>query len=463
MAMENLTRVLAQSLEEVRPLHCLCKEGRLYAVEQWITEGKPVQIDPQALGKRVRPKTALQITLETGQHSLTELLLRRGYRLDLERYRPLELALQLRRWDLFDLLLEWGGDLHTVEVSAVLETYNIDLYERFRLAGYDLTKRHEMASVLGHGTSNRPLYGFAKKHRSEDPAIQRELNLALGYQAREGNARGVALCLWAGADAHAHPTEDELPEDGWSAIEAAAYGGHLEILKRLGPDPARDDFDHVYGYAKSGAIVSFLTSIKPPQNMTAILFSQLPYGSNSSSWLSSAGLYRGAGVIEALLDCHTRWADTDAQKLNHIRRLLLDMPDCALKRIMSRLRHPEVCAIETYQELTRTPSMQARLFSFGLIKKVMSEQEKRGNEILRLLSRYDRGQLYEQIWSRPVQEVAKTYGISDVRLGKVCRTLQVPVPPRGYWARVQAGYKGARPHLPKLSERHVPPRTTSAK
>ena len=60
----------------------------------------------------------------------------------------------------------------------------------------------------------------------------------------------------------------------------------------------------------------------------------------------------------------------------------------------------------------------------------------------RLIHHYDRVALYEQVWSRPVQDVAKTYGISGVRLGKVCRTLQVPVPPRGYWARMRSGLCG---------------------
>jgi hypothetical protein len=64
-------------------------------------------------------------------------------------------------------------------------------------AGYDLTERHEMASMLGHGTRNRPLLGFVKRHRSEDPKIQQELNIALGYHVRAGNERGVNLCLWA--------------------------------------------------------------------------------------------------------------------------------------------------------------------------------------------------------------------------------------------------------------------------
>jgi hypothetical protein len=41
-----------------------------------------------------------------------------------------------------------------------------------------------------------------------------------------------------------------------------------------------------------------------------------------------------------------------------------------------------------------------------------------------------------------MSSLAKRYNISDVALGKVCRKLLVPVPPRGYWARVEHGYKG---------------------
>ena len=101
-------RPLAHSPEDVRPLHQLCREGRLYDVERWIADGKPLQQKTEALTKGARPKTALHIALETGQHSLATLLLQNGYRLELERYAPLDLALRSRRWDLFDLLLDWG-------------------------------------------------------------------------------------------------------------------------------------------------------------------------------------------------------------------------------------------------------------------------------------------------------------------------------------------------------------------
>lgn len=459
---------LASSTEDLRALHQLCREGRLYEVEGWIADGRPLQLTPEAVPKGARPKTALQIALETGQHSLATLLLKNGYRLELERYTPLDLALRSRRWDLFDLLLEWGGDLKSVDVYSVLNTYNADLYERFRASGYDLTKRHEMGAVLGHGTSNRPLLGFVKRHRAEDPKIQQELNIALGCHVRKGNERGVALCLWAGADAHARapnldlgiaeeadPEDGEEPFLGWSAIWAAANAGDLENLKRLGPDPARDDFDELYECAKCGSIVEFLLTTQPPKNLTKIL-------SWHFSWLEerfrNMGLgYRGTGVIEAILKCGVRWEERDPETLAPIRRSLLKISDYDLKTILRRLERPEICAPETYQELVRTPKMFARLVSQGLrkrpiteIEKRKAEREKQTNAIRGLLNKYNRQVLYEQVWSDPVLTVAKSYRISGVRLGKVCRLLNVPVPSRGYWARLRNGSKGRKPSLPEL-------------
>lgn len=66
--------------------------------------------------------------------------------------------------------------------------------------------------------------------------------------------------------------------------------------------------------------------------------------------------------------------------------------------------------------------------------------------VARTLSRED---LYELVWSKPMVELAKDFGISDVALAKRCRRLAIPVPGRGYWARLDAGQKPYRPKLPK--------------
>lgn len=63
-----------------------------------------------------------------------------------------------------------------------------------------------------------------------------------------------------------------------------------------------------------------------------------------------------------------------------------------------------------------------------------------------------REELFALVWERPATEVAQELGISDVALGKLCHRLQVPKPPRGYWARVRAGRTQKRPPLAAFRE-----------
>src|SRR5690349_8312476 len=59
-----------------------------------------------------------------------------------------------------------------------------------------------------------------------------------------------------------------------------------------------------------------------------------------------------------------------------------------------------------------------------------------------------RDELYARVWAQPVSAVAKSYGISDVGLAKICRRLGVPIPPLGYWAKKQHGKPVKQPPLP---------------
>ena len=58
-----------------------------------------------------------------------------------------------------------------------------------------------------------------------------------------------------------------------------------------------------------------------------------------------------------------------------------------------------------------------------------------------------REELFALIWEKPTVEVARDMGISDVAVAKLCARLQVPKPPRGYWARIEAGQAPRRPPL----------------
>lgn len=59
-----------------------------------------------------------------------------------------------------------------------------------------------------------------------------------------------------------------------------------------------------------------------------------------------------------------------------------------------------------------------------------------------------RSDLYQKVWSVPMTRLAAELGISDVGLAKTCRRHSIPVPPRGYWAKLKAGQHPARIPLP---------------
>lgn len=59
--------------------------------------------------------------------------------------------------------------------------------------------------------------------------------------------------------------------------------------------------------------------------------------------------------------------------------------------------------------------------------------------------RFDRKQLYEQVWNKPMRDLAQEYGLSDVGLRKICKRLNIPLPPQGYHLRK---YKSSKPPLP---------------
>ncbi|HEV7968645.1 MAG TPA: hypothetical protein VGP19_13795 [Candidatus Acidoferrales bacterium] len=59
-----------------------------------------------------------------------------------------------------------------------------------------------------------------------------------------------------------------------------------------------------------------------------------------------------------------------------------------------------------------------------------------------------RVELYERVWTTPMQKLAIEFGLSDVGLAKLCRRHRVPVPGRGYWAKVQFGQNPKRVALP---------------
>ena len=53
----------------------------------------------------------------------------------------------------------------------------------------------------------------------------------------------------------------------------------------------------------------------------------------------------------------------------------------------------------------------------------------------------EREDLYKEVWSMPMSQLAKKYNISDVGLAKICKKMVIPRPGRGFWAKAKHGAK----------------------
>ncbi|MCB1650695.1 MAG: hypothetical protein KDI46_01450 [Alphaproteobacteria bacterium] len=60
-----------------------------------------------------------------------------------------------------------------------------------------------------------------------------------------------------------------------------------------------------------------------------------------------------------------------------------------------------------------------------------------------------RAELYDLVWSEPMHKLARKFKMSDRGLAKACGKYDIPVPPRGYWNKKQAGHKVVKRALPR--------------
>lgn len=69
-----------------------------------------------------------------------------------------------------------------------------------------------------------------------------------------------------------------------------------------------------------------------------------------------------------------------------------------------------------------------------------------------MLEHFTREELFSLVWEQPVRELSEELGVSDAAINRRCKLLQVPTPPRGYWARLRSGKRVQKPALRAYSE-----------
>jgi hypothetical protein len=60
-----------------------------------------------------------------------------------------------------------------------------------------------------------------------------------------------------------------------------------------------------------------------------------------------------------------------------------------------------------------------------------------------------RSELYARVWAEPMMHLAAELGMSGPGLAKLCDRCGIPTPPRGHWAKLQAGKRSPQTPLPQ--------------
>lgn len=179
--------------DEIKPLIDLCKAGRLFDVQDWIKDGKPINPPPPP-AKGAKKKCPLQVSIDKGFHSLVQVLLESGANVRDGSFNALELALGNRRLDLIKLLVEHGVDARSVDMTWVFDSWDPAIMEYFIDQGADLETGYPLAGALCWKI--RTALGVFKRHNNRFPSFQDQVNMALRHHCKGGESQmGVTVVV----------------------------------------------------------------------------------------------------------------------------------------------------------------------------------------------------------------------------------------------------------------------------
>lgn len=176
--------------------------------------------------------------------------------------------------------------------------------------------------------------------------------------------------------------------------------------------------------------------------------------------LSRYSVSRTLGCIQALAEHGAQWKPSSPREMNWVRRSLYECEPAVTVEVLQLLLRSNACSRDAIENLLRPPRMKEHLASqtWHLTRLKLrfdgGKNPKRKPSSPTLLARFNREELYHRVWSEPMRTIAKSYDVSDVWLSKVCKTLRIPVPGRGYWAKKYTGVAlRKRPALPPIDSK----------
>jgi len=367
---------LTPDTDELKELVRLCRMGRLYDVERWIAAGKSLD------GIVVKKKTLLQIAVETGFHSLVELIAKHEQS-QISKDAALADSVSLRRLDFVELLLENGAQISAVPFVDVLLSWDPKLIRFFLDHGANPIKDNAFAIAFGARirTALRPFVEYKQAHPEHAETLQEQANIALRHFCYKGEVKWISLMLWAGADARSMgpSLEEEYtndPECYTSGLEQASYAGSVDVLKKLKPKAGRDNLEKLlHAAAGSGRTdaIRYLLEIGAKANdqenggssaldaclwrLSFARFSIYRENRLATRYDASTALE----CVQELLKFGAVWNPKEQYQMTSLRRTLCECEPAVTVDLLQLFRKYHACPAERIHKLLGTPRIKGHL------------------------------------------------------------------------------------------------------
>jgi hypothetical protein len=354
---------------EIEELCELCRAGKLYQVEEWISAGKPIQCEPPKDRKLQKRGTPLQLAVALGFYSLAELLLVNGYDPNGDYFECLSPAVRSRNHSMLDLLLRHGANPIDVIFETVLETYDRRIMDTFIAAGADPCSDHSVARVLRY--KKRPHLGFVKSYSEQFPGLIRQVTIALLEFINKNDFKGVSMMMWLGADPSMEVPEAEwegpsTPEYHECPLVAASWRNYSQIVKLLlkapiPPDKVQSLFCRT---AHSGNVQITRRLLELGANPNDFNEDRHVLEDMISHATCRFGVSRDGSMVQSAIETIrvTSQAgaklEIDEARIAQLRRRILQGTSEVACAVVQILREHQVLTEEQLHELTRTAGMK---------------------------------------------------------------------------------------------------------